>query len=83
MSRSSPSAEPQCYPACPGFPLDSRHICTDTCVHTTFTCGGVESVFNEFCECGNSGSTVSAGDETVTTYADGCLVSDCGLAGRQ
>eukprot|EP00986_Skeletonema_menzelii_P013210 scaffold7557_cov146-Skeletonema_menzelii.AAC.1 len=77
-ARSSPSAEPQCYASCSGFPIavDPRDdaSCTDTCVYSTFTCGGVESVFNEFCECGNTSDG---------SYEDGCRPSECGLAIRQ
>ncbi len=70
-ARSSPGADAQCYDQCSGFPLDSRSTCTDICVSSTFTCGGYESVFNDFCECGNS-------FEFPGTYADGCRASDCG-----
>ena len=71
-ARSSPSAEAQCYPKCSGFPVaavNTTDACagTDTCVYSTFTCGGYEGVFNEFCQCSIDGSV-------------GCLYSDCGLA---
>ncbi|KAK1733483.1 hypothetical protein QTG54_015898 [Skeletonema marinoi] len=68
-------ATAQCYDRCSAFPL--RDVCTGTCVYSIFTsCDGYASVFDEYCECGNSGSN---------TYADGCRTSECGLGlfGRQ
>eukprot|EP00985_Skeletonema_marinoi_P001078 scaffold441_cov139-Skeletonema_marinoi.AAC.1 len=70
-------ATAQCYDRCSAFPLSERDVCTGTCVYSIFTsCNGYASVFDEYCECGNSGSN---------TYADGCRTSECGLGlfGRQ
>lgn len=71
-AREAPGADAQCYDKCSAYPLGSRDTCSGVCVSTTFTCGGYESVFNEFCECGNS-------SEFPDTYADGCRPSECGL----
>ena len=72
-AREYAGADAQCYDWCSGFPLGSRDTCNGTCVHTILEqCQGYESVFDAYCECGNS-------LEFPGTYAEGCRHSECGL----